>query len=443
MRSKLLNTLTFSRRLLHVSPIASCKNVQKSRFEDVPLSRKPYFDFVWENADKYADLVAIVNAVTGEKLTYKEAKRRSRNFGYNLRDGMRADKGDVLALLLPNCVEYPLIFAGASKIGVTLTTLNPIYTPSEIAKQLKLSKATFAATTPELYPKLKEALDKIEPDKAKRRKWNNRIVIVGGRVGEHERAELLLTCNNPLDFMDPEIDVERDVCILPYSSGTTGIPKGVMLTHFNLVANVCQAQLGPDEMKTVKFAHDSYQSSTLNVLPIFHMFAMNVTMTPTLYAGGKFVILPKFEPHLMVDALERFPPTFLHLAPPLVSFLASSPDVTPRHLASLEHIVAAAAPSGPALIKQFKSKAPHVVYREGWGMSETSPIVLMTPLNGERNGSCGILAPNSEAKVIDLNTGEALGPNQRGELCCRGPQNMLGYLDNPEATEATLQADGW
>lgn len=168
---------------------------------------------------------------------------------------------------------------------------------------------------------------------------------------------------------------------------------------------------------------------------------MNVTMTPSLHVGAKLVIMPKFEPKAFSQAIIKhkvscytfllnkiihylliLQPTFMHLAPPLVSFVATTPDLTADHLKSLDHIVVAAAPSGPALIKKFKDKAPHCVYREAWGMTETGPIVHMTSLKDECNGSCGYLVPNTDAKVVDVNTGQALGPNERGELCCRGPQ---------------------
>ncbi len=195
-----------------------------------------------------------------------------------------------------------------------------------------------------------------------------------------------------------------------------------------------------------------YQSVTICQLPLYHLFAMNVTMGPALFGGCKMVMLPKFEPKVFVSTLEKYKvivdlwcfflfsfsiyfflpsqPTFLHLAPPLVSFLANNDSVTADHLSSLEHIVAAAAPSGPSLIAAFKAKAPKgVVYREGWGMTETSPLVMITPLDDELNGSCGVLAPNAEAKVIDLNTGESLGPNERGELCVKGVHvSMCTYV---------------
>ena len=177
-------------------------------------------------------------------------------------------------------------------------------------------------------------------------------------------------------------------------------------------------------------------------MPMFHAF-VNVAVFPTLRAGGQVITVPKFEPVSYIEALDRYKPTFLHLAPPVVSFLANSDKVKPQHLESIKSIFVGAAPFGEAIAQKFLEKAPHVVFREVWGMTETSPLVTITPENIAKIGSCGVLLPNTEGKVIDFDTGEALGPNKRGELCVKGPQVMKGYIDNPRATEETIKSGGW
>eukprot|EP00095_Tigriopus_kingsejongensis_P000194 maker-scaffold41_size498431-snap-gene-1.20 protein:Tk00194 transcript:maker-scaffold41_size498431-snap-gene-1.20-mRNA-1 annotation:"probable 4-coumarate-- ligase 1-like" len=412
--------------------------IVRSQYEDVPISDKSLFHFMWENKDKYFHKIALVDGVTNQQINYDESYRRSKNFALRLQS-LGGMKGDVMAVMLPNCVEYPLIFAGGPGVGVTITTLNPIYTPHEIAKQLQMSKACWAITTKELLPTLETAIAKVGHSDIR---WKEKIFLVGEKVpGYHSVSEMMDT--DLVGEPNVVLNVNEDICVLPYSSGTTGVPKGVMLTHHNIVGNVCQQTLGHRDISTIQpLQADTPQPTTICVLPLYHCYAMNVTMVPTLYCGGKLVILPKFDPKTFIQALQRYKPTFLHLAPPLVSFCATHPDVKPHHLESIEHIVVAAAPSGPSLIKKFKDKAPsNVVYREAWGMTETSPIATMTSLSDEHNGSCGKLSPNTVAKVVDLNTGEALGPNQRGELCIKGPQIMKGYLDNPEATAENIQDD--
>ncbi len=173
---------------------------------------------------------------------------------------------------------------------------------------------------------------------------------------------------------------------------------------------------------------DTFQETTISVLPMFHMFALNVTAMPLHHAGGKLVSMPAFKPDTFIAALEKYKPSFQHFAPPLVQFCAYNPAVTSKHLESLEYIMIGAAPVGEAVAKAFKAKAPNCQFREGWGMTETGPVVLLTPHKRERLTSCGVLVPQSEAKIVHLETGEALGPNKTGELVVRGPQVTNQYL---------------
>merc|ERR1711963_531107 len=185
-----------------------------------------------------------------------------------------------------------------------------------------------------------------------------------------------------------------------------------MLTHQNLVANICQFILPKKELDFIKPATDTFQPSTVCVLPLFHIFGSTVTTFPTLQVGGKVSYLPAFEPKSFLKALESSKPNFMHFAPPLVQFCAYSPDVKPHHLESIKYVMIGAAPVGEALANKFKEKAPNCQFREGWGMTELSPVATMTPSSDEVLGSCGVLLPNTEAKVVDLDTNEPLGPEQ-------------------------------
>ena len=213
-----------------------------------------------------------------------------------------------------------------------------------------------------------------------------------------------------------------------------------MLTHGNLVSNTAQC-LYPPEMLCVRPATQAFQSSTIGILPLFHIFGIGVVTLHTLCSGGKVTFMPGFEPELFLKTIEEVKPNFLHLVPPLVQFCAHSPLVRPEHLESLEFVYIGAAPVGEALAAKFKEKAPHLQFREGWGMTELSPVGAMTAFNDEILGSCGILLPNSEGKVVDIHTGQALGPHLNGEICIKGPQVMKGYFDNETATQATMKGD--
>ena len=184
-----------------------------------------------------------------------------------------------------------------------------------------------------------------------------------------------------------------------------------------------------------------FREITVCVLPLYHVYAMNVTMSNILKVGGKMVCLPSFNSLTFLNAMITYKPTFLHIAPPVLSFLTTNPGVKAYHLESLRYILVGAAPVAPSLIQRFKEKAPHVEFREGWGMSELSPGGCFSIQGNTIIGSCGQCLPNTEMKVVDPETGELLGPGHRGELLIRGPQVMKGYLKNKKATEETFMDD--
>jgi len=217
--------------------------------------------------------------------------------------------------------------------------------------------------------------------------------------------------------------------------GTTGLPKGVMLTHGNIAANLAQMAhpgLGffyPDDRVVV-------------VNPLYHVYAMNTTTINLMAAGGTAITLPQFEPKSFLSALERWKPTVLQLPPPLISFLADHPSVTQKHLESLRYVMVGAAPVGKALEQRWQAKAQGVPLREGYGMTESTPMTIMTRAGGEVAGSTGQLIPSTQARIVSTETGKDVQLGEAGELLVKGPQVMAGYLNNPKATEETLR-DGW
>ena len=200
-------------------------------------------------------------------------------------------------------------------------------------------------------------------------------------------------------------------------------------------------QISCPQMGLIKTATRDEREVTLCVLPMYHVFAMNVTMTNVMMAGGKMITLSSFNPLTFLNALITYKPTFLHLAPPLLVFLTTHQGVKPHHLESLRYILVGAAPVQPSLIREFKEKAPHVELREGWGMSELSPAASFSPEGQTVVGSCGKVIPNTRMKVINVDTGEDMGPEEPGELLVQGPQVMKGYLANKEATDKTIKDD--
>lgn len=413
------------------------KFIVRSTLSDVVIPESNLADFVWENIDEHADLQALVCGMTGRSYTYGMAHGMSRKFGSALiRAG--ATKGDVMGVVLPNIPEFPIAFLGAVGVGVTVTTMNPTYRPEEIARQLENSGATFVVTIEMFLQNIKQACDIYGKIK--------KVIIIGGPEAPEgcvSFAEMIVKDDGSLYGQNRSCDPHNDVVALPYSSGTTGPPKGVCLSHFNLVANLCQV-MHPELLALSILKESGVQESTIAVLPFFHIYSMELIMLFGLRRGYKIVTLPKFEPETYIKALTTYRPTYLNLVPPLVSFLATTPVVKPAHLTSVSLVTGGAAPFGPALIEKFMEKVhPHKIqFQEGFGMTESSPLTHIQPLEGALLGACGRPVSNTMAKIVDIDTGEVLGPGQQGELCVSGPQVMMGYYKNPAATEKTI-VDDW
>src|SRR5712691_3573245 len=232
-----------------------------------------------------------------------------------------------------------------------------------------------------------------------------------------------------------EINPREDLVALPYSSGTTGLPKGVMLTHRNLIANMRQMD-GLDY-----FCQDD---TLLCVLPLFHIYGLVVVLNMGLHLGATIVTMPRFDLEQFLGLIEKYRVTLSHIVPPIVLQLARNPLVRTRDLSSLKMIFSGAAPLGPELSRECMERIGCSI-RQGYGMTETSPVTHSSPADPAQMklGSVGPPAPNTECKLVDPGTGGELGPNQEGEVWVRGPQIMLGYLNNPEATARTIDADSW
>jgi len=393
---------------------------------------------------------ALVNGDTGRTYSYKESYKLTTNFASFLaKHGVK--KGDVLALILPNTPEFVFVFTGAPMVGVTVTTISPNFTHYEINRQLESSGATWVVTDQARFETVKKAVSSL--DKGQESGWGEtmaisssaiNLVVLTSDMGQIPPnvipLSLMLTDDGTHCPPEPVYDWHDDVVVIPYSSGTTGPPKGVMLTHSNMVSNM--HQISCPEMGLLHRANRDTRETTICILPMYHVFAMNVTMTTVMLSGGKMVTLSSFNPLTFLSAMITYRPTFLHLAPPLLAFLSMHAGVKPHHLESLRYILVGAATVDPTLIRTFKEKAPNVELREGWGMSELSPAASFSPEGGSVVGSCGKVLPNTQVKIVSVENGKSLGPGQPGELLVRGPQVMKGYLKNNAATEGMLK-DGW
>jgi acyl-CoA synthetase (AMP-forming)/AMP-acid ligase II len=373
-------------------------------------------------AQELGDKPALIDGPTGRQLTYAELADAIAIAAYNLAQrGFK--KGDVLGILSPNCPEYAIAFHATATLGGIVTPINPLYTRNEIAHQLKDAGARLLVTVPVFLEKALEAAADAGIEE---------VFSFGNAERATPFSDLLIDNGRATQV---EIDAREDLIALPYSSGTTGLPKGVMLTHYNLVANLRQ----------MEGLYYFFQSDTLIcVLPLFHIYGLVVVLNMGLYTGATIVTMPRFELESFLKAAQDYEVSLAHIVPPIVLALSKNPVVDNYKLPKLKTIFSGAAPLGEDLTRECMARLGCNI-RQGYGMTETSPVTHSSPAPPHelKFGSVGVPAPNTECKIVDLETGEALPPGQRGEVCVRGPQVMKGYLNQPQATAQTIDSEGW
>jgi acyl-CoA synthetase (AMP-forming)/AMP-acid ligase II len=379
--------------------------------------------FLFERAEKLGNKPAFIDGPSGRTLTHAgwvQAVRRAAA-GLHAR-GLR--RGDVFAIYSPNLPEWAVAFHAVSLLGGVVTTINPLYTPAELTAQLKDAGARYLLT---VGPFLEKA------QRSARECALREVFVFGEAEGATPFAALLGPAPEPPPVT---IDPRNDLVVLPYSSGTTGLPKGVMLTHHNLVANILQSGGGMSDLRE--------DDTLLGVLPFFHIYGMVVIMNLALYRGATVVTMPRFELEPCLETMQKYRVSFANVVPPMVLALAKHPVVDKYDLSALRIVFSGAAPLGENVAQAAATRLGCQVV-QGYGLTETSPVTHATRVDAERirMGGIGPPLPNTEAKVVDVSTGAELGAKQEGEICIRGPQVMKGYLNRPEATAAMIDGEGW
>lgn len=390
----------------------------RSRYPDVDAPAVTVTEFVLGASDQADDRIALVDGVTARSITYADLRHQVRRIAAGLSSLLR--KGDVVALWAPNIPEYAVVFHAVVSVGAILTTINPICTAEEAAVQLTDSGARLLVTTAALIDRARQAVGRVEQVVS--------LLTLDYVPGVQSFSAIAVDRDPPPIAIDPAVDV----AVLPYSSGTTGLSKGVMLTHRNLVVNLVQI----DAMETQPLP------ALVGVLPFFHIYGMNVIMNLGLRRRATVVTLPRFELEAFLRALQAWHVPLVHIVPPIALMLAKHSLVDTVDLRSVRTVFSGAAPLGADLSAQLRDRLG-VTVRQGYGLTETSPAVYYTPPEGERDGTCGVLVPSTESRIVSTTTGEDLPAGQAGEVLLRGPQVMKGYWNNPEATASTLDADGW
>ncbi|MGQ0566754.1 MAG: AMP-binding protein [Gemmobacter sp.] len=390
-----------------------------SRHAAVALTGLTITERLFQGLAHRPDAAVLVDGPTGRALTAGQVMDGIRR----LAGGLAAagfGPGQVVAILAPNCPEYAIAFHGPLWAGGTVTTLNPSYTATEIHHQLANSGAVLLVTIPQFLAAAREGTAGTAV---------REIVVIGVAEGVRSLDDLM---GDALPAQVP-VDVEHDTAVLPYSSGTTGLPKGVMLTHRNLVVNVDQ------KLAISDIAQGEW---TVGFLPFFHIYGQTVLMNLYLAAGAGVVTMPRFDLELFLRLCAEYRTRMIYCAPPVVVALAKHPMVDQFDLSAVKRLFSGAAPLSGDLADAV-GRRMGVQAVQGYGMTEMSPISHATPTGGGKSGSVGPLVPNTEARLVDPVSGNDVAPGEEGELWVRGPQVMKGYHANPAATASTLTPDGW
>lgn len=400
-----------------------------SEFPDVPVIDLPIHQAVLGEAARYGDRPALIDGVTGESVSYARLAAAVGRVAAGLA-GAGVRQGDVVALFSPNTIVYPMAFYGATRAGATVTTVSSLSTPTELASQLGDSRARWLITVSPFLPTARQAAELL----AGQGRPLAEIIVLDGAEGHRSLADLL-AATGP----EPEIaiDPSEDVAVLPYSSGTTGLPKGVMLTHRSIATNLAQ---------TDALYHPAEGERVLAVLPFFHIYGLAALLNQPLRCGATVVVLPRFELEQFCRTIEEQKVQALIVAPPIALALAKHPVVDRFDLSSVEYLLCAAAPLDPDLAAACARRLglPHLL--QGYGMTELSPVThVVSPKEDDPAvGSVGRMVPSTELRVAALDgTADDLGPGERGELLIRGPQVMKGYFGRPSDTAAMIDAEGW
>ena len=402
-----------------------------------------------QTAERYPERLATI--FLGAKLPYRALNEAANRFAHALLN-LGLKQGDRVALMLPNCPQFLIAFYGALKAGAVVAAMNPLYTPRELEYQLNDAEAETLVTLSKFYPTVeavrrKTALQRVIVTNIKEylpmarrtlftlfkeRKEGHRVSLQRDAPSHWFQGLLAAprTSSTPGIAVDPSA-----AALLQYTGGTTGTPKGAMLTHSGLVANTLQIRSWLSDFQ-------EGAETMLLVLPLFHVFGMGACMSVMVQGAGTMILLPQFKTHDVLQALSKHRATLFPGVPSMYVALNNSPELPTVDLTSLRHCFSGAAPLPQEVQERFEA---HIGGRlvEGYGMTEANACII-TPLRGARKrGSIGVPIPDVEARIVDVETGvRTLAPGEIGELVVRCPQQLHGYWRKTEDTAEVLR-DGW
>jgi acyl-CoA synthetase (AMP-forming)/AMP-acid ligase II len=393
----------------------------RSPYPEIEIPEIPVTSFALRHAARLADKPALIDGPSGRVLTFGQLAINVRRVAAGLAElGLR--KGDVAGILAPNSLDYVVAFHAITSVGGIAAPINPTYTVAETERHLREIGARCLFTSPDLQERARELASSSDI---------REVIVFGEAPGATPFSSLLESDGPPPKVtIDPHDDVAAILC----SSGTTGLPKAVQLTHDWFVAGACQfAAMGEIDEGDVLPGH----------LPFFHAFGLLVAVTHGPALGATSVLLPRWDLVQFLQLAQDYRVTRAFLAPPMVLALAKQPIVDQFDLSTLKTIGCAAAPLSQEVARACSDRLGCQV-KQLYGMTEVG-ITHIAPddLDWSKLGTVGVCVPHSACKIVDPVTGAELGPDQQGEIWIRGPVHMKGYLNRPEATAQLIDAEGW
>ncbi|KAI8362831.1 hypothetical protein BD560DRAFT_484036 [Blakeslea trispora] len=406
--------------------------VLQSTLPPIHLPESNLIEFLFSNPNHIPeDRKLLFDAFTGESLTFGQIKDRVLQFAATLEDKFNFRQGDVIAIYSPNQMDYSIPLLGAVTAGGSTSPANPNYTPKELAYQLEMTKAKVLIAHPSNLSNALAAAKLVGLDKSNVFLFDTKTVdgvLPYTQVFLNERRA------QPVK-LTPE-QARDTVAYLCFSSGTTGKSKGVMTTHTNIISNVLQYYA--IDHRFVNGQNDRM----IGVLPFFHIFGLTVLMHVALYLGIPVYVMSRFELVQFCETVQNCKITFTCLVPPIILLLAKHTIVDQYDLSSLKQVVCGAAPLSAELQALVNKRLPKMIVKQGYGLTETSPVAVLEPSDNVKPGSIGILVANMTAKIVD-EEGKEVKQGERGELWLKGPNVMKGYINNPEATADCIDEEGY
>ncbi|KAK5643657.1 hypothetical protein RI129_007502 [Pyrocoelia pectoralis] len=401
---------------------------------EIPHASIP--EFLFENCCKFPHKIAMECTVTGRKYTYEELRKKSINFSRAITQKLKLRKGEVVAIFLPNVPEFPIALLAILNAGLIATTLSPLSKSEEIRQHLSDSGSKAIITTCTLFSLANtyRSLLKIP-------------VVTIKTTKDDTTPEGSI---NFLELTDTSFDKDKDIIVnstdfamIPYSSGSTGLPKGVLHTHYSLLANLIQ--INTPEVKVLETATVNYQDIVPAITTFAHYYGFHTTMLNALFTMSRLVTVQNFSPDTFIKVFDKHKPTVIYVVPTIIFFIINNEMIKQSHLASLRTTYSAAAPLSALDQERLSKKSgKNLLVMQGYGTSE-SGIISCNQICNPRLGSVGVPVSNTEIKIVQ-DQGAMSDDNSKslikGELLVRGPQLMCGYYKRPEETTKTL-VDGW